>query len=103
MLIHDGVVLAAAAEDTAVNFRVQGLNSSVHHFREAGVVGYFGNGQTGVCQQAGGTAGGEQFNAALGKRFGEFNDTGFVRHAEQGPGGLDEVVAWFYPLALSRN
>ena len=97
MLVHDGVVLAAAAEDTAVNFRVQGLNSSVHHFREAGVVGYFGNGQTGVCQQAGGTAGGEQFNAALGKRFGEFNDTGFVRHAEQGPADWTRLLHGFIP------
>ncbi|MNN31196.1 hypothetical protein D3C81_1448720 [compost metagenome] len=59
VLAHDRIVLTAAAQNAAVYFGMQGLNSSVHHFRETGVVGNFGNRQAGICQQAGGAAGGE--------------------------------------------
>ena len=50
MLLHDGIVLAATTENTAVNFRVQGFNASVHHFREAGVIGDFGDRQSGFAE-----------------------------------------------------
>ncbi|MNE63951.1 hypothetical protein D3C80_1593330 [compost metagenome] len=59
MLFHDGIVLAATAQNATVHFRVQGFDSSVHHLREAGVVGNFGNRQTGIGQQAGSATGGE--------------------------------------------
>ena len=49
MLLHDGVVLTATAKNAAVDFRVQGFDASIHHFRETGVIGHFGYRQTFIC------------------------------------------------------
>src|ERR1700712_302553 len=38
VLAHDGVVDTATTQDAAVDFRVQGLDPAIHHFRETGVV-----------------------------------------------------------------
>ena len=57
MLRHNLIIGAAAAEDPAVYFRMQGFDTSVHHFRKTGVIGDFSHRQTGVSQQAGSTAG----------------------------------------------
>lgn len=67
-----------------MHFRVQGFYASIHHFRETGVVGDFGHRQAFICQQASGSAGREQFDATLGERLGEFDDTGLIRNTEQG-------------------
>ncbi len=39
----------AAGQDAAMHLRVQGLDAAVEHFREAGVVADFGDGQAGVA------------------------------------------------------
>ena len=57
MLCHNLIIRAAAAEYSAVYFRMQGFDTSVHHFRKTGVIGDFSHRQTGVSQQAGSTAG----------------------------------------------
>ena len=49
MLFHNGVVLTATAKNTAVHFRMQGFDASIHHFRETGVIGHFGYRQTFIC------------------------------------------------------
>ena len=46
VLFHNGIILAATTEDAAVDLRMQGLHASIHHFREAGVIGNFGHWQT---------------------------------------------------------
>ncbi len=83
MLSHDPIILTATAKNAAVDFRVQRLYTSIHHFREAGVIGHFGYRQAFICQQAGSTAGGEQLHAALGECLSEFDDTGLIRNTEQ--------------------
>ncbi|GAA5641732.1 hypothetical protein Senen01_04664 [Salmonella enterica subsp. enterica] len=49
VLFHNGIVLAATTEDAAVDFWMQGLYASIHHFRETGVIGNFGHRQAFFC------------------------------------------------------
>ena len=56
---HDVVVRAPASQNTAVNFRVEGLYSAVHHLGKARVFRHFGHRDTGFLQQPTGTAGGK--------------------------------------------
>ena len=50
MFGHHAIVLAAAGENAAVYFRVQGLDPAIHHFGEAGVIRYLGDIQAVVFQ-----------------------------------------------------
>ncbi len=83
MLGHDGVVLLAPAENAAVDLGMQGLDPAIHHFRESRVIGDLGHRQTGVGQQLGGTAGGEQGHATFVECLGKFQDASLVRHTQQ--------------------
>ena len=78
----------APGEQATVNFRVQRLDAAIEHFRKTGVVGHFGHGQTGVSQQFGGAAGGQQRDAQRVQRLGEFKDAGLVGNGNQGVHGL---------------
>ncbi len=49
MLFHNGIILTATTQNAAVDFRVQGFDASIHHFRETGVIGHFGYRQTFIC------------------------------------------------------
>ncbi len=84
MFAHDGVVDAATAEDTAVDFRVQGLHPAIHHFRETGVVRHFHSVHGVVAQQLEGTAGGENLHAQGLQFTSEIKDPGLVGNADQG-------------------
>ena len=46
VLFHNSVILTATTKNAAVDFRMQGLHASIHHFRETGVIGNFGHWQT---------------------------------------------------------
>ena len=59
---HDRSVQVATTEDAAVNLRVQGLDPTVHHLREAGVIGHFHGINVAVAQQLVGATGGEDFH-----------------------------------------
>ncbi len=48
--------VAADAEDAAMHLGMQGLDATVEHFREAGVVGNVGDIEAGIAQQLGGAA-----------------------------------------------
>ncbi len=84
VLLHDGVVGAATAEDATVDFRMQGLDPAVHHFREAGVVGDFDRGDAVVLEQLEGAAGRQDLDAKPLQFAGEFEDPGLVGNADQG-------------------
>ena len=84
VLLHHRAVEGATAEDAAVDFRVQGLHATVHHLREAGVVGDFHRGHAVVLEQLVGAAGGEDFHAEGLEFAGEFEDAGLVGNADQG-------------------
>ena len=83
MLGHNGAVDVTATQDAAVDFRVQGLDPAVHHFREAGVVSDFNGLDALLAEQLVGAAGGEDFNALGAQLAGKIDDTGFVRNADQ--------------------
>ncbi len=84
VLVHDRVVGAATAEDAAVDFRVQGLDPTVHHFCETGVVRDFYCGHAVVLQQFEGPARGEDFHAQSFQLTGKFEDPGLVGDTDQG-------------------
>ncbi len=84
VLSHDGVIPVATAEDATVNLGVQSLDAAVHHLGETGVVGDFGDRQTGLGQQLGGATGGEQIDTTLAQGAGELKDSGLVRDTQQG-------------------
>src|SRR5690606_6016670 len=44
VLVHDGVVGAAPAQDATVDFRVQGLHPAIHHLGKARVIGHLHGG-----------------------------------------------------------
>ncbi len=83
ILGHHCAVQVAAAEDAAVDLRVQGLHPAVHHLREAGVVGHFDSRDAVVTQQLEGAAGGEDLDAEGFEVAGEVDDAGLVGHADQ--------------------
>src|SRR5690606_30272791 len=84
VLAHDGIVNAATAKDAAVDFRVQGLDPAVHHFREARVIRDFYRSDAVFLEQLEGAAGGENFDAQGFEFTGEFKDPGLVGNADQG-------------------
>ena len=84
VLVHDGVVDTATTEDAAVDFRVQGLDPTVHHFGETGVIRDFHCGHAVVLQQLERPAGGEDLDAQGFSSLGEFEDPGLVGDADQG-------------------
>ena len=75
MFLHHRVVGAAPTQDTAVNFRMQGLDATRHHFRETGIVGDFDHRYPVVGQQFGGTAGGQDLDPGVTQLPGEFHNT----------------------------
>jgi hypothetical protein len=81
---HHRIVLAAPAEQAAVDARVQGLDPPVHDFRETGHLGHLLHGEPGLAQGAAGAAGGNEFDTQRGQTTGEIHHAGLVRHAEQG-------------------
>ena len=83
MLAHHRAVQITAAENAAVDLRVQGLDPAVHHFREASVVGDFDGGDVVFTQQLEGAAGGQDFDAEGSEFAGEVDDAGLVGHADQ--------------------
>ena len=81
---HHIIVLTTTAQYSAVNFRMQGFYPAIHHFRETGVIRYFNRRNLVVDQQLVSTAGGQNFNTSRLQGLGEFDDSGFIRHADQG-------------------
>ena len=64
-----GVVVAA--EDSAVDLRMEGFEPAVHHFGEAGVLGDVADGDALALQVFSGAAGAEDFHAGGGQSAGE--------------------------------
>ncbi len=63
MFCHDGIIHATTPENAAMDLRVQGFDSTIHHFRKVRVVTDFGHGNPVFFEQPERAAGGEQFNA----------------------------------------
>ena len=84
MFCHLGDVgrVVAQAEQAAVNFRVQGLDATVKHFRVAGVFGDILNLEAGVPHHARCASRRKDFNTELAQTFGKLNDAGFIRNTD---------------------
>ena len=63
--------IVVAAEDAAVDLRMQGFQPAVHHFREAGVLGNVADRNALAFQVFAGAAGAEDFHAGGGQSPGE--------------------------------
>ncbi len=83
VLVHDGVVDTATAQNAAVDLRVQGLDPAVHHFSEAGVIGHFDRRNAVVLEQLECTASGKNLDAKRFKLAGKFEDSCLVGYADQ--------------------
>ena len=81
---HGPVVLTTPPQQAAVNFRMQGLEATVHHLGKASVVGDFYRGNAVAGQQLGSAASGENLHAPFDQSAGELHDAGLVGNADQG-------------------
>ena len=71
-------------QDTAVNFRMEGLDPAIHHFRKAGQLGDVFDRNIIVAQQRRGAAGGNQFDAHGREGAGKLDNALFVGNADEG-------------------
>ena len=78
VLCHDGFVQPAPAQDPAMDFRVQGLDPAIHHFRKARIVGNLGDGNAVIGEQARRAARRDHFDPQHVQIACEIDDTGFV-------------------------
>ena len=76
--------IVAPAEDAAVNLRMQGLQTAVHHLWKAGVLGDVADGNALGFQVFAGAAGAVDFNPCGSQTAGEVAQTEFVADADQG-------------------
>ena len=84
VLAHDFIVNAAAAEQAAMNLRMQRLDASIHDLGKARMLGHLRDTHTALLEQRRGSARGEDRNAALLQRLREFEQTVFAGDAEEG-------------------
>ncbi len=79
--------VAANGEQAAMHGRMQRLDPAVHHFRKAGDVGYFGDGEAGSGQRHSCAAGRNELDAVVGQRARKLDQAGFVGNGNKGAGG----------------
>ncbi len=66
---------------------MQGFNTTTQNLGSTGIVGYFGNGHSGIFQGLGGAAAADDVKfKGIYKLAGKFDDAGFVGNAEEGEG-----------------
>ena len=95
VLLHHRVIDSTPAEYAAMHLWVQGLDSSRHHFRKAGVIGDLGYRYALLGDQFGGAAGGQQFDIVSPQGLRQFDNAGFVRNAYQrSADGLGHDGSW---------
>ena len=76
--------IVVAAEDSAVDLRVERFEPAVHHFGEAGVLGHVADGDALVLQVFSGSAGAEDFHAQGSQPAGETGKPHLVADTDQG-------------------
>ncbi len=80
MILHGpgmfGVV--ANCQQSAMDFRMQGLDPAVHHFREACQVRYVADLEAGVRERPRGSPGGDELDAEALQPPGERDQSGLV-------------------------
>ena len=77
--------IAAHGEQTTVNLGMQRLQATIHHLREARMLGDVLDGNGRSLEGASAAAGGEEFHAERGKPAGKIEETAFVGNRKQRP------------------
>ena len=82
MLLHGRQVAGqiAPAQNAAMHFGMQGLHSSIEHFRKARVVGHLTHRQP-LSASSGSAAGRDDLNTERDKQLSEINDSGLIGNA----------------------
>ena len=93
VLRHHRIVSAAAAENAAMNLRVERFDPAIHHFRETRVLRDFATRQAGFLQRSMGVSRRQDFHTVLDERLREIDDAGFVGNAQQRPPDRTLVVS----------
>ena len=70
-------------QDTGMNFRMQGFDAPVEHFRKTGVIANFGDRHTSILQQLGSAASGKYGHAELAQSEREFDNAALVGNTDQ--------------------
>ncbi len=83
VLRHDGVVHAAAAQEPAVNLRMQGLDPTVHDLGKAGVGGDFAHRHAVLREQLRRAAGGQDLDVAPGEGARQLDEAGLVGNRKE--------------------
>ena len=73
----------AAGKNAGMDLRVQCFDSSVEHFREAGVIGNLLYGNACLSDEFCSAARGQDVITEFRQGFCKFNDAGFIRAADQ--------------------
>ncbi len=74
--------IVVAAEDAAVDLRMQGFQPAVHHFGEAGVLGNVAHRKAFAFQVFAGAAGAEDFHAGGGQSPGKTGQPELVAYTD---------------------
>ena len=78
--------IVAALQQSAVDFRVQGLQAAVEKLGRTRELGDVDHGQACLAQGHRGAAGGEQFHSHFVEFLGKFGQAGFIRDREKSAG-----------------
>ena len=98
------VSIAANLQETTVNLRVQSLEASVHHLREAGVLGNVLRGDACGLQSGRGASCRQYLDTARGQLAGKLDDTRFVGHRDEGAADARGVGSHRrHPVSLVRR
>ena len=76
------IFVGGTGKESAVDGRVESLDSSAKDFGRFGLVRNFGDGKSIVTQKFGGPARGKQSPAEISKRFGKFDHSSFIVDGE---------------------
>jgi hypothetical protein len=83
VLRHDGIIGATAPEQATVDFRVQGLDPTIHDFRKASDVAHFAHSDARLTQRVRRAASGEQFDICRPQSGRKRDQTGFVGYRQE--------------------
>ena len=87
------VGIVAASQDSAVDLGVQGLDPAAENFGLAGVVGDFGDLETGGHERRPGAAAGQELGAARRQGLRQLDQSSLVENTDQGPTNRDDRLA----------
>ena len=77
------LLIVTYMEDATMHPWVQGLDAAIEHFGEAGQVADVADGQAGVAEGMGGTAGGDELDTVGGEGSCKIHEASLVGYGEE--------------------